>query len=208
MTLKHKFAAVALVSTLTAASFAGGPGDFDSPQTFHPFSVAFNTGANWLEESGDSLDIDTGFSVGGSFYYHFTPSWRAGLSFDYLRNSKSKTGILSTKITLNFNQYLLLANVYYDLRMFGKFVPYVGIGIGMNNIDTDGNLSILGSSIGSGTSESETDFAWAAHAGVNYMMTDQIGLGLGYRFVAFTLSGDDTLYNNSALASVSYHFGG
>ena len=209
MSFKTKFAAVALASTLTAAAFAGGPGDFDSPQTFHPFSVSLNAGANWLgiatSKSANIPSFDAGYSVGGSFDYHFTPNWRAGLSVDYLRNSISKPYTVSGAGDLG--QLLILANGYYDFTI-GKFVPYIGLGLGM-----------VSATFTSGSSSTDSLFAWAAHLGLNYMLTDQLGLGLGYRFSAWTPNSSSKFrvqagntyvswYNNSVLANVSYHFGG
>ena len=200
MNLTTKIAAIALASSLTAATFAGGPGDFDAPQAFHPFSVSVNGGMNWpgVAIDGASDLFDTGYSVGGSFDYHFTPNWRAGLSVDYLSNAASDKPSGN-----DLTQLLVMANGYYDFTM-GKFVPYIGLGLGMVHATID-------STFGGGASDNY--FAWAAHLGVNYMLTDQLGLGLGYRFAVWTPPSDGdiaqaSVYNNSVLANVSFHFGG
>ena len=92
-----------------------------------------------------------------------------------------------------------------------KLTPYVGAGLGLGFIGTNGLVDYFdGSAITrfSTGSKSITNFAWNIGAGVGYNITDSINVDAGYRFVGLgsvktrattftTLQGDIDAYGKT-----------
>jgi len=76
----------------------------------------------------------------------------------------------------------LMANVYLDLPQGKRFHPYIGAGAGMVRHDVETARSINLTFSGGHFKESETDFSWAAMAGVVMDGFYHGKLQLGYRF--------------------------
>ena len=142
---------------------------------------------------------------------------RLGLSYDYIKvkgDVSSITGNVggetisegvinaikkSEAASLDKNQGLLLANIYYDFTVDFPIKPYLGVGLG---ITTQG-----------------TDFAWAIIAGADYWISDQLSIGLKYKFYEVGIDDEDLNLNSfkanisfddskthSLLLNLSYHF--
>lgn len=80
--------------------------------------------------------------------------------------------------------YTAMLNIYKDLGSFGRFVPYLGAGLGVAYHDVDfvyftGNPNL--------TNEIEGDetlsFAWSLMAGVGVQISDRAILDIGYRYI-------------------------
>ena len=78
------------------------------------------------------------------------------------------------------NKFALL-NTYYDINTGTKFTPYVGLGVGVaklkaKEINQENSKYITGK-------KDATNFAWQIGAGVNYALTDNWSVDLGYRYL-------------------------
>jgi outer membrane protein OmpA-like peptidoglycan-associated protein/opacity protein-like surface antigen len=103
-----------------------------------------------------------------------------------------------------------MANVYLDINSGGKLEPYVGFGFGASFV------SLKGSTASAGQIDSSTHvFAFQPILGVNYNMTDQVAVGLQYRYFKTvdpwltTGGGQRFSFSNSShivLATLTYHF--
>ncbi|HEX3972062.1 MAG TPA: OmpA family protein, partial [Stellaceae bacterium] len=103
-----------------------------------------------------------------------------------------------------------MANVYFDIDTGGKLEPYIGFGLGASFV------SLKGRTASAGRIDSSTHvLAFQPIVGVNYNMTDQIAVGLQYRYFKTvdpwisTASGQRVSFSNSAhvvLATLTYHF--
>lgn len=83
----------------------------------------------------------------------------------------------------NFDTVLGLANLLYrPLGDQGRFVPYIGAGLGFAAIDWS-VTNRPGSTIALNVSGSALDFAADATLGFDYRLTDRIALGGRYRYV-------------------------
>ena len=73
----------------------------------------------------------------------------------------------------------VMLNGYYDIKTDTKLTPYVGAGIGFAK--TKAMLSALGAS----DSIDDNRFAWQLGVGVGYMVTDNVTVDAGYRYVDY-----------------------
>ncbi len=119
--------------------------------------------------------------------------------------------------------YTLMLNAYYDIGKFGRFVPYVGAGIGaayhqLDDISFTGNPALTNRIHGN----NDLSFAWALMAGVGIQLTDRAILDIGYRYIdtgSISSQRSDTAFNvNPAVkfddltaheikVGLRYHFG-
>lgn len=125
-----------------------------------------------------SSDIDSGWSFGGGVGRYFGLGFRGDLTLEY-RTSVDVSGTadascctIGTKTDVD--GIVGLANLYYDFNRGGRFVPYLGAGIGFAHLKSGGGT--LGCVVGCGasfgdavySSESTTNFAVAAMAGLSF----------------------------------------
>ena len=75
----------------------------------------------------------------------------------------------------------LLANVYWDITEWNGFTPYLGAGIGMAFLKTEGKISVMDFS----ASEKNTDTVFAGQVGLgcSYAFTENISADFGYRLL-------------------------
>jgi len=89
----------------------------------------------------------------------------------------------------------LFTNVYCDFPNSTAFTPYIGLGLGLAFIKSEGNWEQP--SLGfSGTYDAKrlTNFAWNIGAGVAYNFSDSFSMDLGYRFAG--LGKAETMFNS------------
>ncbi|HJD97854.1 outer membrane protein [Mailhella massiliensis] len=146
-----------------------------------------------LSYLGQKVDSDskTSARAGGALAigYDFSPVLdvpvRAELEYGaYGRVSKSSGDgdhALHAKVGLQ----TLLANVYWDITTWNGFTPYVGAGLGMAFLKTEGHVNhsrLAADLIGSG-SDTDTVFAGQIGLGCSYAFTENISADIGYRFL-------------------------
>ena len=208
MNFEKTFAAIILASSLTAVTFAGGPGGFDQPQPDNHAGLSFgidaglNAMANGKKTYGSQPKVGLGLS--GNLDYTFPQNFRIGLSFHYMRNNLEDNNFMGISDKTNINQFAILANGYFDFAMGGgPLVPYVGAGVGYDSISI--NDSLDGFEIPDGEKDAGS-FAWSATAGLNYFVNDTLAIDLGYRMISATPA-HDPIYNNLITAGISFHIG-
>lgn len=108
----------------------------------------------------------------------------------------------TNEYTADIESWVGLANAYIDLFSWRGITPYVGAGIGIASIEVNGlkDVNVPNNSVFYGEDNTETNFAWAIHAGVAYDVTPQVALELGYRYLNLgdAKSGTVTAYDNSS----------
>jgi len=82
-----------------------------------------NVHGNGMQSEGNGT-----FTVGGG--YEFDNNWRLELDVDSLETSLGSISLVpSTKGSLRTDSLML--NALYDFEDFGRFVPYIGAGLGL-----------------------------------------------------------------------------
>ncbi len=127
--------------------------------------------------SGGTSDIDDGWSVGGGVGMYFGSGFRGDLTLEY-RTSTDVSGSADATCclvgsTTDVDGVVGLANVYYDFNRGGRFVPYIGAGLGFAHLETGGGtlgcVVACGVNFGDGVYDgsSTTNFAVAGMAGIS-----------------------------------------
>jgi opacity protein-like surface antigen len=186
----------------------------------HSFFAATDTtiSADTLSWSSDN---DTGFVVGGAVGMSFSnvaSGLRAEVEVAYRQSNAdgawttftSIGGVSSGLLDYDFSNFSVLANAWYDFDI-GGFKPYIGGGLGWAHAEADGDFT---TGI-PGPFEFEDDgFAWQLGAGINFDISPNVKLGVGYRYfdgpdvavsgpVSFA-TGDLDNENHSVLVNVTF----
>lgn len=163
-------------------------------------------GANWSNDdsfavvntaSSDSFSFnpnaDTGFIVSGAVGMsldNVLQGLRAEVEVGYREDkvdgawasdtdtSADPTGNDAGTLDYTHSTFSVLANAWYDFDI-GGVKPYVGGGIGWADSDLDGNF--VGGTVPA-LSTSDSGFAWQLGAGVNFSISPNMMLGVGYRY--------------------------
>jgi opacity protein-like surface antigen len=190
MQTKTVLLATAALAALTLASPANAAGSW---------YVSLTGGANWQNDEGfiaangpDTLTFDsnndTGFVVAGAIGYSLVsvaPGLRVEAEVSFRQNSNdgvwaTTTGVIPDGGTLDFDHQAtaVMANVWYDFDV-GGIRPYIGGGIGWADVELDGTY--VGGTIPA-IDFSDDGFAWQAGAGINFAISPNVQLGVGYRY--------------------------
>jgi opacity protein-like surface antigen len=156
-------------------------------------------------------DFDTAGIFGVGVGYQFNNWFRADVTGQYRGRSNFKgsdvfTGSaygLTYNAADNYNasksELLFLANAYVDLGTWWCVTPFIGAGVGTSRVTisnfTDSGVTNLQlanppyiggppvSSFATASSGSKWNFAWAAHAGLAYKISQSATLELAYSYV-------------------------
>jgi len=182
--------AAAVISSVTAAQAGtdfyinvSGGGNFQGDR-----SSSFDT---LFDEASAHIDPDTGFVISGAFGVHLQ-RWLAGLRAEieasFRRNELG--GLWTTETSFIFSDsgpidghlstFAMLANVWYDIDIGLKAVPYVGGGVGWGRSKFEG--AFLGAGPSATFSIENSGFVYQLGGGLNYEVQDGVHLGMGYRY--------------------------
>jgi OmpA-OmpF porin, OOP family len=139
--------------------------------------------------SGEAeVDVGTRFDLGVG--YSLNKNWALEFDTGWVWNRFTDTDGSISHIPLMIN------GVFRYPMAGGKWVPYIGAGLGgtysMLDVD-DGTLD---------DSDGDFNFAWQGMAGIKYMIKENMSLGLGYKYLAtlesnFEIEGVDVSLENS-----------
>ena len=147
-----------------------------------------------VEAVGFGWDSSTFFGIGAG--YKFNDWMRADITGEY-RGKANFHG--SDHVTFNGgegvdnysgskSEWVFLANAYLDLGTWWCVTPYVGAGVGMANVRIHGfrddGFNNFGISTAYAADADKWNFAWAAHAGITYKVTQSMNIDLGYRYLS------------------------
>jgi opacity protein-like surface antigen len=136
------------------------------------------------------------FGIGAG--YKFNDYLRTDLTLDYETPAKFKGSLWCQTITghctssgnyydterVKISAWSALANVYADLGDFHGIKPYVGAGAGASYLKTSSVESSNKDTSGPNPKgDGKWNFAWALMAGVEYPISDNLSLDLGYRYL-------------------------
>lgn len=127
----------------------------------------------------NDIGLDTGYSLNAAFGTYLTPALRAEAEIAYRETDLDSISILggSTNLPGKVTGLSLMGNLYYDHAITDRLGLYVGGGLGVTRVESDGVDGFLG------TFRDGDDWvlSWQVMAGVAFHLTDQIALTGGYR---------------------------
>lgn len=180
--------------------------------------VRADGGYNWYNNPGITLegssahdtDMSGAWSVGGGIGRYFGRGFRGDITVDHLFDATTETTLCQCGTDIgnakfNFSSTVVLANLYYDINRGGRFMPYIGGGIGFAHNEASGGTidpdcgcttALGGGSSNSFAAAGMAGFAWRIRGGeMRYMgggMKDEpvavssgnaLYLDVGYRFL-------------------------
>lgn len=172
--------------------------------------VGFGGTFGWISEL-DTPYVPV-FGVAGGLKFN---NFRAELEFNYrlegeLFNKTVSSGSASAKYEMNYSQYDLALNGYYDFNLESKWTPFIGAGLGVAKWKITDKASVS-TPWGSGSDEeefSDAGFIVSVMGGVSYQMTDHIALeGMArYRYLSVDADAGSGLSNVDAIIGARFSF--
>jgi opacity protein-like surface antigen len=172
-------AIVALVFITTSAHAADKGMYFSGNAGLSILSDADNEQFGVVLESS----YDPGFNVGGAIGYNYG-SARAEAEIAYHRNDVDEVSAFGIGVPGDGTVSALsfMVNGYYDFHSGNSpWVPYLGGGIGVANVDAD--ISVIGLQF---VDDSATVFAYQLMAGLGFNINPTTTLTMGYRYFGTT----------------------
>lgn len=131
--------------------------------------------------------LASGLSVGYNFGSHYNVPVRIELNYTaHGRLNKGKTSSIVYEADFKHDSKLglqtLMTNIWLDIPTGLPVTPYIGGGLGMAYIEYKGKQTFHSTQV-MNTSGYKTNLAWQVGTGINYKVTDQWSLDLGYRYV-------------------------
>ncbi|WP_246731424.1 outer membrane protein [Methylocapsa sp. S129] len=157
-------------------------------------SDAFNSFYNTSLSAAALFDVGVGYQINNWLRFDVTGEYRGGSQFQTLE----QVGIPSTSQQFgdfyrgNMSSVIGLVNGYVDIGTWYGMTPFVGAGVGFAN-NTLSGMTDTGFACGVGCSpsggyfsdKSKMNFAWALMAGLDFNVTQNLKLELGYRFLDY-----------------------
>jgi len=162
-------------------------------------------------DGGTSYGVGVGYKFNNWFRADITGEYRAKVAFhgtDFV--TYSPIDHQSDAYNGGYKSWVGLINAYADLGTWWCLTPFVGVGVGAAHIETTGFSDVTTFAAGDGRASSyfaegasKTNFAWAAHAGVAYKVTNNFTVELAYRYLDMGTAGHGQyhFYDGTAGAS-------
>ena len=180
-----------------------------------PGTVVTPTGIGF--DSAPIFGVGVGYQFNNWFRADVTGEYRGKANFHGMDIAHVGAGPQFTDLyTGSKSEALFLANIYADLGTWWCLTPFIGAGVGVsrNTISsfTDTNTPLLG--VAYGSEASQWNFAWAAHAGIGYKVTNNLTVELAYRYVDMgnahsgdivDFTGANTIVNPMEFKSITSH---
>lgn len=135
-------------------------------------------------ESGSSIHFDRGDSVGVSWNHFFSAQLSAELAAFAVRHDGTlQVGGVDIADIGRLKMIPITAMAQWHLVHFRRIDPHLGGGLAYVRSD-DLHSSDL-DSVGIGSVKIKSRIGWAADAGVNYGITDKLGVGVDARYIGY-----------------------
>jgi outer membrane protein OmpA-like peptidoglycan-associated protein len=186
-----------LLVTAAVAALTGVAHAYEGPYVRGDIGYSTDTNFSADDENIDWGDVsaDEGWMglLGGGY------SWLNGFRLEgelgYRDNDFNDTEALDDGGSIT--AWSLMANGYYDFNAWGMVRPYVGLGIGVADVEVEGaDLIPAPPAFADG---SETAFAWQAIIGLGWAVSEQVTIDFGYRYfnvegIEFDVTVDDVVF--------------
>ena len=184
-----------------------GFSNYDSDEAITELHTDIFSTLNHDYESAPFLGFGLGVQTNRWLRFEGTAEYRGNATYHGL--DKYDAGCPGGPAVCGTNEYTAvieswvgLASAYIDLFSWRGITPFVGAGIGIASIDVKGmkDVNVPANSVFSGDDHTETNFAWAIHAGLSYDVTPSFTVDIGYRYLELgdAKSGTMTAYDGSS----------
>jgi len=131
----------------------------------------------FIGPASGEMEFDPGYGFGVSGGYHITPWLAVELQTGYTINGVDGLDAVLTQLPFT-------ANVVYECKYCGKFVPFLGVGVGgVTSIFTvDDWVNVGEGTVDLEGSDGDIVFAYQAFGGFRYEFNDRMSVGFLYRF--------------------------
>ncbi len=184
-TVPYLSAALILGSAVGASAADLGQPDLDTAPTMTMPSgytwkwyLRADGGYTWYPAPGTTLDgfdshytkSDGAWTVGGGIGQYYAWGFRGDITVDHMFDAKNESDFDIGSSRLDFSSTVVLANLYYEFNRGGRFVPYIGGGLGYAHNETSSGTAFDGVGTTSFGGKSTDNFAAAAMAGVSWRL--------------------------------------
>ena len=185
---------------MAVASGNAGVGISPNPLVGLP-ADAYNSFYNASLSASALFDVGVGYQINNWLRFDVTGEYRGGGQFQTLE----QVGVPSLAQQYgdfyrgNVSSVIGLVNGYVDIGTWYGVSPFIGAGVGFANVETTGlqdsgsKYTVANGAVGGASyfasGASTTNFAWAAHAGVAYKVTNNFTIELAYRYLDMGTAG-------------------
>lgn len=148
-----------------------------------------------VDNSNDDLSYDIGYVVAGALGFKFASGLRLEAEGSYREYDADEFDGRSASGEAEIGT--ILGNVFYDFQL-GPFTPYIGGGLGVSFIDLD---DVQSGGINFDVDDG-TQFAFAAHAGLAFAVTERLDVTFNYTFLGHEVD----LYSNNFTGGLRVEF--
>jgi opacity protein-like surface antigen len=155
-----------------------------------PGTTVEPVGFGW--DSATFFGLGVGYKFNDWFRADVTGEWRGKANFHGSDHVIFNGGEGVDNYSASKSEWVALANAYIDLGTWWCVTPYIGAGVGMANVRMigfrDDGIAFIGgaltNSVAYAADADKWNFAWAAHAGITYKVTQSMSIDLGYRYLS------------------------
>jgi len=226
-----KIAFLAALASLTGVSFAAQADNVNNTY------LSLSGGVGFLsDQTDDNLNVTKTFDVGPAFDVaigHRLDAGRVELEVGYLSNHIKQLTVDGVSLSSQGDTSgttsavpIMLAGFYdFNFQHNRSFIPYVGAGLGVVNVDEVTHTTLSDNS-GNNFQVNENDhnllFGYELMAGFNTYFNQNFSMGLGYKFLGttrgayqanYSLNGNaipvtyhDNYFNNVVMVNLNYDF--
>lgn len=137
---------------------------------------------------GTSFGVGAGYQFNGWLRADITGEFRSKVAFAGVDFISFPTNAIGDSYYGGHSSWVGMVNAYADLGTWWCVTPFVGFGVGAARITTAG-FTDTGAIPGGGAAlyfaqgATTTNFAWAAHAGLAYKVSNNFTVELAYRYL-------------------------
>jgi opacity protein-like surface antigen len=137
----------------------------------------------FIRPTDNTLDGAMAFGFGAGFK---VGSVRADLTYDYATPARYRgTAVSSGDVSAKVQASTVLMNFYADFGPWGRFMPYIGGGLGWAHLRVSDYSSTVVPPFGSVPEKTRWNFAFSAVIGTSYAFSRNLLLDAGYRYLNF-----------------------
>ena len=162
-------------------------------------------------DSAPFYGVGVGYQWNNWFRADVTGEYRGKASFHAL-DRYFNAGYFTNDYTASKSEWVALVNAYIDLGTWWYITPFIGAGVGVafNTIEHFRDTNVIAGGGGWADTGTQTNLAWALHAGASYRASSNFAIELSYRYLnvgnarSSVLQNLDPTIGNSG-APVTFH---